>query len=121
MMDRQAERIRLEKSGEKPEAQSAPEAANCRELLEIMPLAFNPAAAEGLKAVYQFEVGGDENFVVHLIVADQQCTLHEGPASKPDVIIKTPPRSGSGSPEANWRAPRPSCPASIRSKATSAC
>jgi len=90
MMDQQAERIRLEKSGEKPEVQSAPEAANCRELLSLMPLAFNPAAAEGLKAVYQFEVGGDENFVVHLTIADQQCTLHEGPASKPDVIIKTP-------------------------------
>ena len=90
MMDRQAERIRLEKSGEKPEAQPTPEAANCRELLEWMPLAFNPAAAEGLKAVYQFEVDGAENFVVHLIIADQQCTLHEGPASKPDVIIKTP-------------------------------
>ena len=90
MMDQQAERIRLEKSGEKPEAKSAPEAANCRELLRLMPLAFNPAAAEGLKAVYQFEVGGDENFVVHLTIADQQCTLQEGPASKPDVIIKTP-------------------------------
>jgi len=90
MMEQQAERIRQERSGEKAEAKPVQAAATCRELMGLMPQAFNPTAAEGLKAVYQFEVGGDENFVVHLTIADQQCTLHEGPASKPDVIIRTP-------------------------------
>lgn len=62
----------------------------CRELLEMMPGALNPAAASGLTAVYQFEVSGSENFTTHLVIADQQATFHEGPADKPSLIIRTP-------------------------------
>jgi putative sterol carrier protein/NAD(P)H-dependent FMN reductase len=90
MMERQAERVRQERSGEKEKVKAASETVTCRELLGLMPSAFNPAAAEGLKAIYQFEVSGDENFVVHLIIENQQCTFREGPAAKPDVTIKTP-------------------------------
>ena len=56
----------------------------------MMPLAFNPAAAEGLSAVYQFEVQGDETFVAHLRIAGGACTFHEGPTDKSNLIIKTP-------------------------------
>lgn len=90
MMEQQAEQIRQERSGEKAEAKPAQAGATCRELLGLMPQAFNPDAAEGLKAIYQFEVSGDEIFVVHLTIENQQCTFQEGPAAKPDVTIKTP-------------------------------
>lgn len=56
----------------------------------MIPLGFNPSAAGDLKAIYQFEVEGGENFVAHLTIADGTCTYHEGPAAKPDLVIKTP-------------------------------
>ncbi|MFZ5448352.1 MAG: NAD(P)H-dependent oxidoreductase [Thermodesulfobacteriota bacterium] len=64
--------------------------STARELLEMMPGALNPAAAEGLTATYQFEVSGTENFTAHLVIADRQATFHEGPADKPNLIIRTP-------------------------------
>jgi multimeric flavodoxin WrbA/putative sterol carrier protein len=65
-------------------------AKTCRELLAMMPSAFQAEAAEGLTAVYQFEVHGDERFVAHLRIAGGACTFHEGPADKPDLTLKTP-------------------------------
>ena len=80
-------------AGEDKKETAAPRASaakTCRELLGMMPLAFNASAAEGLAAVYQFEVHGDETFVAHLRIAGGVCTYHEGPAEKPNLIIKTP-------------------------------
>jgi putative sterol carrier protein len=70
-----------------PQAQAA---QTCRELLEMMPLAFNAKAAEDLDAIYQFEVFGEENLVAHLRISKGVCTHHEGPAAMPNLIIKTP-------------------------------
>ena len=61
-----------------------------RELLEMMPGALNPAEAQGLTAIYQFEVSGSENFSAHLVIADGQATFHEGLADHPNLTIKTP-------------------------------
>ncbi len=44
----------------------------------------------GLKAIYQLEVDGGENFVAHLKIADGICDYHEGPVANPDLVIKTP-------------------------------
>ena len=68
----------------------AASAKSCRELIQRMPLGFNPSAAGDMKAVYQFEVGGEENFVAHLAIVDGTCVYHEGPTDKPSVVIKTP-------------------------------
>ena len=56
----------------------------------MMPLGFNPTAAPGLRAVFQFEVGGEERFTAHLEIVDGACVYHDGPAERPDVTIKTP-------------------------------
>ena len=80
-------------AGEEKKKTLAPRASaakTCRELLGMMPLAFNAPAAEGMAAAYQFEVHGDETFVAHLRIAGGVCTYHEGPAEKPNLIIKTP-------------------------------
>lgn len=66
------------------------EPGTARELLEMMPRALNPAAAEGLTATYQFDVNGSENFTAHLVINDGQATFHEGPADHANIIIKTP-------------------------------
>jgi multimeric flavodoxin WrbA/putative sterol carrier protein len=74
----------------KADVSGASAAKTCRELLSMMPQAFDAAAAGDLTAVYQFEVRGGENFVSHLRVAGGACTYHEGPADKPDLIVRTP-------------------------------
>ncbi len=63
---------------------------SCLELLKIMPMGFHAEAACDLKAVYQFEINGTENFVAHLAIADGKCVFHDGPHTKPDVVVKSP-------------------------------
>jgi multimeric flavodoxin WrbA len=74
----------------KPAAPHASAAKTCRELLAMIPLAFNASAADGLRAIYQFEINGDETFTGTLRITDGVCNYHEGPADKPNLIIKTP-------------------------------
>jgi multimeric flavodoxin WrbA/putative sterol carrier protein len=80
---------RRERPRETP-AGGAHAAASCRELLQAMPLGFDPAAAEGLAAVYQFEISGAENFTAHLAIGEGRCVYRDGPAENPGVIIRSP-------------------------------
>jgi multimeric flavodoxin WrbA/putative sterol carrier protein len=78
-----------------PETEPAPPSGprkftTLRDLLAAMPQAFNPEAARGLAATYQFEVSGPENFIAHVRITDEKATFQEGPASRPDVVITTP-------------------------------
>jgi putative sterol carrier protein len=66
-------------------------AKTCRELLQVMPLGFQADQAGDLEAVYQFEVGQPENFTAHIKIEHGQAVFHDGPADRPDVVIKTPP------------------------------
>jgi multimeric flavodoxin WrbA/putative sterol carrier protein len=92
MIEEQKSRKKAERGEEKKKAAApnASAAGNCRELISLMPLAFNPTAAEGLEAVYQFDVSGDEEFTAHLRIAGGACTYREGPADRPNLILKTP-------------------------------
>jgi multimeric flavodoxin WrbA/putative sterol carrier protein len=75
----------------KASAAAGPQTAtSCRELLQMMPLGFNAEAADGLQAVLQFEVDGDEEFTAHLKIADGHCTYYDGRAERPSAVIKTP-------------------------------
>ncbi len=65
-------------------------AKTCLELLQMMPLGLNRTAAQGLTAIYQFQITGPEEFTVYLKIEGGQCTLHEGTHGKPDVVIKSP-------------------------------
>jgi putative sterol carrier protein len=66
------------------------EAKSCRELLQAMPLGFNPEAAGDMTATIQFEVNGEEDFLSHLKIAKGQCAYHEGATDKPNLVVKTP-------------------------------
>lgn len=77
-------------SPEQKPAGGAHLAKNCRELLSLMPLGFNPQAAGDLKATIQFNVTGDDEFSAYLEIADGKCTHHEGQAAQPDLVIDTP-------------------------------
>jgi multimeric flavodoxin WrbA/putative sterol carrier protein len=65
-------------------------AANCRELLERMPLGFRGEAAPGVNIVYQFDISGSESFSAYLKIMDNRCTFHEGSHEKSDLLIKAP-------------------------------
>jgi multimeric flavodoxin WrbA/putative sterol carrier protein len=74
-----------------PQAEAAPgPPQTARELLAAMPGALNREAAAGLTVTYQFEVSGAENFTAHLQIDHGTAVYQDGPASQPDVIIKTP-------------------------------
>jgi multimeric flavodoxin WrbA len=77
-----------------PSAKSAPDgsshAKTCRELLQSMPSVFDPSAAMGLTATYEFQVSGEEAFSAYLKIGDGVCRYGEGPADSPGVVIKTP-------------------------------
>jgi multimeric flavodoxin WrbA len=62
----------------------------CRELIQTMPMGFQPEAAGDLTANLQFEVHGGENFIAHLKIAKGSCNYQDGPADKANLIIKTP-------------------------------
>jgi multimeric flavodoxin WrbA/putative sterol carrier protein len=72
-----------------PEAFPA-EAGSARELLEAMPRRLNREAARGLSATYQFDISGEEEFTAHLVIDNGSASYREGPAEKPDVVVKAP-------------------------------
>ena len=76
--------------GKKEPGAAAPLPKTCQELIQSMPLGFHPEAAGDLKANLQFEVKGEENFIAHLEITHGLCTYHNGPAEKPNLVIRTP-------------------------------
>jgi multimeric flavodoxin WrbA len=86
---------KAKKKGTSANVKKAPSAAvalpkTCRELIQAMPLGFQPEAAGDLTADLQFEVHGEENFIAHLKISKGSCTYQGGPADKPSLVIKTP-------------------------------
>lgn len=92
MVARQRSR-RAERTPE-PHKAASPAAARrtmtCRELLQTMPIGFDPSAARDFEAVYQFDVSGKEPFQAHLKISGESCSYHEGPAAAPGIVIHTP-------------------------------
>jgi putative sterol carrier protein len=62
----------------------------CRVHGKAMPLRFDPSAAPGLEALYQFEISGDESFTAHLKISAGACSYHDGPSASPGVVIQSP-------------------------------
>ena len=61
-----------------------------RQLIEGMPLVFNESAAEGLDAVIQFEVSGEETGRYYLEIKKGHCRFRLGESRSPSLTIKTP-------------------------------
>jgi putative sterol carrier protein len=61
-----------------------------KEAFTRMPEAFRPERAAGANAVIQFNITGSEAGDWIITVKDGACTVTEGQAPNPDVIIKTP-------------------------------
>ncbi|MCF8033399.1 MAG: NAD(P)H-dependent oxidoreductase [Desulfarculaceae bacterium] len=63
---------------------------NCHALIQGMPTVFQAGQAEGVDAVIQFKVSGEESFDAYLRIADGKCQYHEGQAEAPALTIETP-------------------------------
>jgi putative sterol carrier protein len=57
------------------------------EVFEKMPQVFNPAAAAGLNAVFQFHITGAEAGEWHVIVKDNACQVNKGISDSPTVSL----------------------------------
>jgi multimeric flavodoxin WrbA/putative sterol carrier protein len=90
MISREVGRVK-ERAAEATTYPPKPQSAEtCGELLRTMPLGFRKEAAGNLKAVYQFQISGTENFTAHLTISEGTCVCADGPHEKPDVIVKAP-------------------------------
>jgi putative sterol carrier protein len=66
-----------------------PEAAptTAKEIFAQMPSRFNKDAAKGLKAIYQFDLSGDNGGKWHVLIDNDKCEVKEGPHASPSITI----------------------------------
>ena len=67
-----------------------PPSFSLHQMLEALPLVFNPKAFPDLQATVQFNISGLEPGVYILQIADNACTLHNGPIAGPNLTIDSP-------------------------------
>ncbi len=58
-----------------------------KEFFRILPTKFDAEAAEGLEAVYQFDLSGQEGGQYHLVVLNGACSTREGTHPDPHVTF----------------------------------
>ena len=58
-----------------------------KSIVDAMPANFNPDAAAGVDAVFQFDISGDEAAQYYLVVKDQKCEIAEGTHAGPSVTF----------------------------------
>ncbi|HDZ91361.1 MAG: SCP2 sterol-binding domain-containing protein [Deltaproteobacteria bacterium] len=60
---------------------------DAKEVFEKMPEAFNASAAQGLDAVFQYEITGDGGGNWNILVKDGTCQVQEGVHDSPTVTL----------------------------------
>jgi putative sterol carrier protein len=66
-----------------------PEAvSSVKQYFDTLPQRFQPAAAKGVKAVFQFELSGDAGGTYNVVVEDGTMKVNEGPSPAPSAVIK---------------------------------
>lgn len=58
-----------------------------KEIIEALPLVFQPDKAEGMNETFQFELSGEGGGTWVAKIADGQCTVTEGRIDNPSVTI----------------------------------
>ena len=58
-----------------------------KDFFRRLPEQFDSEAAEGLSAVYQFDLSGPQGGKYNLVVVDGACTVHEGAHPDPHVTF----------------------------------
>jgi len=65
----------------------AEQVGSIKDVLTEMPNRFNTGAAKGLKAVYQFDLTGDEGTKFNLAIDDGSLDVGEGTHASPNITI----------------------------------
>ena len=65
-----------------------PVATNVKEVFAAMPTRFNAGVAKGLKAVYQFDLTGDNGGKCSLAIDDGKLTVGEGTHASPNITLR---------------------------------
>ena len=63
------------------------DAKTVKEFFQVLPEKLDAEAAEGMVAVYQFDLSGPEGGHYHLVVEDGACLVHEGVHPEPNVTF----------------------------------
>ena len=64
-----------------------PRASSIKEVFENIDQGFQPAKAEGVDAIFQFVLTGDNGGAYWIKVADKQAEVHEGQNENPTMTI----------------------------------
>ena len=64
-----------------------PPATSIKEVFAAMPTRFNAGAAKGLKAVYQFDLTGDNGGKYNMAIDDGALTVGDGAHASPSITI----------------------------------
>ncbi|HUO04548.1 MAG TPA: SCP2 sterol-binding domain-containing protein [Candidatus Binataceae bacterium] len=59
----------------------------CKQIFDLMPSRFNKSMAEGINAVYQFDLSGDGGGTWNVAIANGECIVREGQADSPGATI----------------------------------
>lgn len=62
-------------------------AVTVRDIISAMPSRFDPDAAAGVDAVFQFDVSGDDGGQWYLVIKDRACRIDEGSHGSPNVTF----------------------------------
>ena len=62
-------------------------ATSVEQVFEVMQERFNPDAASGVNAVFQFDLSGENGGQYWVKVADQQAEVSEGQAENPTITV----------------------------------
>jgi putative sterol carrier protein len=58
-----------------------------KEVFNKMPEVFNPSAAQGLDAVFQYDISGEDGGQWNAVVKDGTCQVQEGAHASPTVTL----------------------------------
>jgi putative sterol carrier protein len=64
--------------------------SSCKQVFEQMPSRFKKGAAQGLNAVYQFDLSGEGGGKWQVSINNEQCDIKEGVHPSPNVTISMP-------------------------------
>ena len=65
-----------------------PQVTSVKDYFDTLPQRFQPAAAKGVRATFQFELSGDGGGTYHVKVEDGTMAVAEGPAPTANATIK---------------------------------
>ena len=61
--------------------------SNVKDVFQQMPSVFNPSAAAGLNAVFQYDITGDGGGKWYVEIKDNACNIGEGAHASPNVTL----------------------------------